>query len=167
MGYFPLGDHPGVDFFSIAMFKKSLYISLIIAAVMPTLAQQKPCNKADRDSVEEEAVTLRTWDALYQSYRRFRHCMNDADAEEGYSESVARILADHWETLPRLAYLIKRDREFGDFVGLDATTSMDDVRKIKENAMNHCPRGLTAICTKLKRDAESAVAEDAAAHEHK
>jgi hypothetical protein len=131
------------------------------------LAQQKPCSDAERDQVEKEADAIRTWDALYLSYRQFRHCKEDVDAQEGYSESIARILAYHWKTLPRLAYLIRKDREFGDFVGLDATMSMDDVRKIKENAIHLCPRGLSLLCTKLKRDADSAIAEDAAAHEHK
>ena len=90
--------------------------------------------------------------------------MDDVDAQEGYSESTARILADHWETLPRLAYLIRKDREFGDRIGLDATMDMDDVRKIKENAIHHCPRGLSVLCTKLKRDADQAIAENAAVH---
>jgi len=147
--------------------KQLVYITLILAMVITTQAQQKPCNHADRDQVEKEADTLRSWDALYRSYRQFKNCRDDVDAQEGYSESEARILADHWETLPRLAYLIKQDRAFGGFVGLDATMSMDDVRKIKENAINHCPRGLSALCTKLKRDADSAIAEDAAAHEAK
>jgi poly(A) polymerase Pap1 len=149
------------------MFKQLICVTLILAAAMPTFAQQKPCNKTDRDQVEKEASTLRTWDALYLSYRRFRNCKDDVDAQEGYSESKARILADHWDSLPRLAYLIKKDQKFGGFVGLDATMSMDDVRKIKENATHHCPRSLSALCTKLKMDAASAIAEDAAAHEQK
>jgi len=140
---------------------------LLLAAVRPASTQQRPCNNTDRDQVEKAADTLRTWDALYLSYRQFRHCMDNVDAQEGYSESIAHILADHWQTLPRLADLIKKDRKFGDFVGLNATMSMDDVRKIKGNSIRHCPRGLSALCAKLKKDADSAIAEDAAALEHK
>src|SRR6266700_1683922 len=148
------------------MFKQLIYVALTMVPVIPTFAQQKPCTDADRSQVEKDASTLRTWDALYRSYRQFRHCWNDVDAQEGYSESEARILADHWETLPRLAYLVKKDREFEGFVGLDATMSMNDVKKIKDNAIHHCPRGLSELCTKLNRDADSAIAEDAVAHDH-
>src|SRR5436309_3306206 len=146
------------------MLKILICVTLILATVLAAPAQKKSCSNSEREQVEKEAVTLRTWDALYQSFRQFRDCMDDADAQEGYSESVARILADHCEMLPRLTYLIKKDSQFGNFVGLDATMSMADVRKIKEDAIHHCPRDLSALCTKLKRDADSAIAEDAAVH---
>lgn len=129
-------------------------------------AQQKPCTPAEQDQVGKEADSFRTWDALYKSYKQFKHCRNNAEAEEGYSESKARILADHWETLPRLAELIKIDSEFGTFVGLDSTMRMDDVTRIRENALHHCPAGLSVLCTKLRKDAESAIADDAAVKKH-
>jgi len=105
-------------------------------------------------------VTLHSWDALYKSYRRYGHC-DDVDAQEGYSESIARILVDHWETLPRLAELIEQDKSFDTFVGLDATMNMDDVVKIRSNAAKRCPAGLARLCAKLKKDADEAIAEDA------
>ncbi|MGA2252032.1 hypothetical protein [Terracidiphilus sp.] len=85
----------------------------------------------DIDNVELEASTLRTWDALYRSFRRYvnyQRCYRkldcqpyfNASADEGYRKSIDRILTDHWGTLPRLAVLIKQDRKFGDFVQLDA-----------------------------------------------
>jgi hypothetical protein len=132
-------------------------------------AQQKPCTQAEQDQVGKEAGSLRTWDALYKSYRQFRHCWNHADnveADEGYSESIARILADHWETLPRLAQLIKSDAGFGRFVGLDATMDMDDLARIRENALSRCPASQLRLCAKLKKDADNAIADDSAARKH-
>jgi hypothetical protein len=140
--------------------------TLSLLACCTAGAQRKQCTPAEYRQVESEAVTLRTWDAVFKSYRHFKHCVNDADAEEGYSESIARILTDHWETLPRLAQLIRIDSEFGAFVGLDATMDMDDVAKIKDNALHHCPAGLGIICTKLSKDADTAIAEDAAVRRH-
>src|SRR6516225_7917663 len=93
---------------------------LVMPIAVPVHSQSKPCTRAEQIQVENEAVNLRTWDSLYKSYKRYGHC-DDVDAAEGYSESIARILADHWETLPRLAELIQKDRSFGRFVGLDAT----------------------------------------------
>lgn len=131
-----------------------------VFAVHGAAAQTKPCSKTEHLRVEQEAVTLRSWDALYKSYRRYGHC-DDVDAQEGYSESIARILVDHWKTLPRLAQLIEQDKPFGRFVGLDATMNMNDVTKIRDNAIERCPAGLATLCAKLKKDADEAIAEDA------
>lgn len=136
-------------------------VLLLILIAVPTYSQSKPCTPAEHAQVENEAVNLRTWDSLYASYKKYGHC-EDVDAAEGYSESIARILADHWETLPRLAELIQKDRSFGQFVGLNCTMDMGDVAKIKGLATAHCPEGLEKICTKLKHDADEAIAEDSA-----
>ena len=42
---------------------------------------------------EQEADSLTSWDGLYRSYKLFGRC-DDGSIAEGYSESVARILAD-------------------------------------------------------------------------
>ena len=136
-------------------------VVLLVVIAGSISAQSKPCSPAEQLQVENEAVNLRTWDSLYRSYKRFGHC-DDVDAAEGYSESIARILADHWETLPRLAELIQKDRSFGRFVGLDATMDIHDVAKIKRLAAAHCPAGLEKLCTKLKNNADDAIAEDGA-----
>lgn len=124
------------------------------------LAQRRPCTQAQNIKAEEESDTLRSWDALYQSYRNYAHCEN-VSASEGYSESVARILVEHWQTLPRLEQLARMDKGFANFVRLDATMNMDDVAKIKDNALHHCPAGLKGLCEKLRRDADAAIADDA------
>jgi hypothetical protein len=125
-------------------------------------AQQQPCNKAEYQQAEKEAVSLRSWDALYKSYRLYGHC-NDVDAAEGYSESVARILVDRWETLPRLSKLVEKDKSFRDFVlgHVDATLDMNDVQKIHARAIQHCPAGLRELCKNLQKQAKTAIEEDA------
>src|SRR5205823_14440974 len=69
----------------------------------------------------------------------------------GYSESVARILVDHWITLPRLAQLARNDNEFRHFVikHVDETLNGDDVDTIRSNAKNVCPIGLHHLCDDL------------------
>jgi len=122
-----------------------MYFLLAVTTLAPTttLGQQEPCTKAQNSQAEDEADTFRNWDALYRSYRRFARC-NDATAEEGYSESVARILVDHWETLNRLSQLSARDSVFRKFVlgHIDATLDMDDVARIRRNAIHRCPSSL-------------------------
>jgi len=81
----------------------------------------------------------------------------------GYSESVARILSDHWNTLPELARLARKDSQFRAFVigHVDATLTMDDVRKIRKNAQTQCPMGLRTVCNDLAKPADAALKEDA------
>jgi len=95
--------------------------------------------------------------------------VDNVEADEGYSESIARILTDHWETLTRLAQLIQKDRGFGKFVGLSDIDNIEDLEKIRGNAIQHCPAGLSGLCAKLKKDADQsigAIEDDAASRKH-
>ena len=132
----------------------------MIVVAIPGFSQSRPCTRAEHLQVEKEAETLRAWDSLYKSYKHYEHC-DDVDAAEGYRESIARILTDHWETLPRLSEIIQKDKSFGSFVTLDATMNMADVAKIKELATEYCPAGLEQLCARLKQDADDAIADDA------
>jgi hypothetical protein len=111
--------------------------------------------------METKSDTIRSWDALYRSFMTYRACLDDVEAQEGYSESKARILADHWDTLPRLSALIRKNPEFGRWVMLDATMNIDDLHKIRESAIHHCPAGMKRICARLVKQADDAVAENA------
>jgi hypothetical protein len=144
---------------------RTLALALIAAVAFSGSAEtpKRICSEAEQMQVEKEAVTLRSWDAFYKSYRRYRHC-DDVSAAEGYSESIARILADHWRTLPRLKQLIDRDKAFGNFVTINASMNIEDVAKIRDYATNRCPAGLTALCAKLKRQTDNAIAEHASFH---
>jgi hypothetical protein len=124
--------------------------------------QQHPCTEADGKHALDEADSLRTWDALYKSYRSYRAC-DDGAIAEGYSESVVRILADHWNTLPQLDMLGKRDAKFRRFVirHVDATLNTDDVVLVKREAKTACPAGLSNLCIDLAKQADSAL-KDAA-----
>jgi hypothetical protein len=125
-------------------------------------AQQHPCTDAEGQRALNQADTLRSWDALYKSYRLYRAC-DDGAIAEGYSESVARILVDHWSTLPRLAYLARNNVKFRQFVlgHVDATLDMGDVQKIRTKAKTQCPRGLRDVCDNLANRANYALKEDA------
>lgn len=101
---------------------------------------------ADAQRAEVEAETLRCWDDLYKSYKRYRRC-DDGAIWEGYSESVARILVDHWATLSRFAQLAHKDQEFRRF-GLkhvDETINGEDARTIRRNA-EQLARTVYATC---------------------
>lgn len=129
-----------------------------IFAARVAYAQNRPCADLEVRRALDEGDRLRSWDALYNSYKTFGRC-DDGALGEGYSESVARILADHWNTLPRFVQLAAKHAAFRAFVirHLDATLNMDDVVKIKNDAQTHCPSGLRTTCNHLVKQADAAL----------
>jgi hypothetical protein len=136
------------------VFRCSFVVGLLLYA-STGIAQQTPCSDTEAQRAEVEADTFRSWDDLYKSYRLYRRC-DDGAIGEGYSESVARILVDHWITLPKLAHLARKDADFRTFVlkHVDETLNKSDVDKIKANAKNRCPSGLHHLCDDLRKQAE-------------
>jgi hypothetical protein len=143
----------------------AVMLSCVVALFSAGVAygQKHACTSLEGRRALDEADTLRSWDALYKSYLTFGRC-DDGAIGEGYSESVARILADHWNTLPRFVQLAGKDAAFQTFVvrHLDATLNMDDVEKIRQDAMMHCPTGLRPTCIHLVKQADSALKEASA-----
>lgn len=143
---------------------KSLFSVFFLALLsgQAARAQVQPCTTVKAQRASDKADTLRSWDALHSSYKEFRNC-DDGAIAEGYSESVARILADHWSTLRRFAQLAHTDPPFRAFVirHIDATLNMDDVEKIKKAALTKCPTGLQTACSDIAKQTDFAL-KDAA-----
>ena len=132
------------------------------SAVGQTVAGRtpRPCTPIEYRRTQDVASRPRTWDALYRVYKRYGRC-EDTDASEGLSESVARILVDHWSTLPRLAEL-SVDRAFIRFVlgHINASLDTKDVHRIGDMAVKSCPAGLDRLCADIEKQVHAAEAED-------
>jgi hypothetical protein len=139
-------------------FAITLGLIVIVFSAHVGYAQKRPCTDAEARRALDEAEMPRSWDALYRSYGLYRQC-DDGAIGEGYSESVARILADHWDTLPQLDRLATRDPRFRRFVvkHLDATLNMDDVEAVRKKAATQCPTGLRTLCNDLAKQANAAI----------
>lgn len=135
-------------------------IVAVITLAAAGYAQDRACTDAEGRRALDEAVMLRNWDALYRSYKAYRHC-DDGAIGEGYSESVARTLVDHWNTLGELDRLAKKDTQFRHFVirHLDSTLDLNDVETVKKNAQAQCPMALRSLCRDLSRQADAALKE--------
>ncbi len=138
----------------------------VVLCWQTALAQRKLCTDAQEDQAEREAAKLRTWDALYHSYRRYAHC-DDGAIAEGYDESVARILLDHWDLLSRLAILSEKDKQFKSFVlrhvGVTTTLGTSEAKKLRIKAALHCPVGQSQLCADLRRKLEDGLSHNASA----
>jgi hypothetical protein len=131
-------------------------VTLIFATT--GVGQQHPCPESEGKRALDETDSVRTWDALYKSYHSHRNC-DDGAIGEGYSESVIRILADHWSSLSRLDALGRQDPEFRHFVlrHVDATLNTDDVALVKHKAKTECPMRLNKLCNDLAKQADAAL----------
>ena len=133
-----------------------LLLSLLVWGSIAQNPIPKPnCSDTEAQRAESEAVMLRSWDDLYGSYKRYKHC-DDGAISEGYSEAVARILVDHWNTLSRLADITYKDTDFRRFVlkHIDQTLTLEDIKNIRANAEKKCPSGLRDLCREIRKQAE-------------
>lgn len=146
------------------MRRKGLAVGISILAALfcgqRAAAQRPGCSEAQASRAEDEADDLKSWDALHKSCKLYRGC-DDGAIAEGYSDSVAKILANHWDTLLRLDTLSRGDAGFRKFVlrHIDATGDTKDLEKIAESAKRECPEGLGALCAEISNSADEALSE--------
>ena len=127
---------------------------LLLSSNRPLISQTQACSQKTIDSLEDESGAIRTWPQLADFYRRYRGCrLDDASVEQGYSDSVARLLANHWETLPQAATLFAQNPTLEKFAlaGINITDSTDDLNRIDGLAEKHCPTGLSSLCSKIRK----------------
>ena len=93
---------------------------------------------------------------MYRTFRLYRQC-DDGGLAEGYSDAVAKLFANRWQSLSEFAKLARADRQFERFVfwHIDVTVNMEDDQSIVANARHHCPAGLKALCRRLETAAKN------------
>lgn len=108
---------------------------------------QKPCSTEEAIRAETEASSLQSWAEVYKSYKKFAHC-DDGAIAEGYSDVIASLLSDHWNSTDDLARLVSRDKRFEKFVmrHIDELMSPTQAKNIRKNAEAHCPSGAKQLC---------------------
>jgi hypothetical protein len=125
-----------------------------------SFAQASGCTDADRKQAEAASDHLTTWHNVYAYYRRYGRCGFDADAAEGISDSIGRLLARNLDTLP--TKLLMTNLGFRTFVlaGVNATLESRTLHAIEDmsNARS-CPVQLSTFCTELQKRAKAAAAE--------
>ncbi len=120
--------------------------------------QDRACSDAVHLQAEKESDHIRTWKDLYKYYRTYKRCGFDADAAEGVSESIARLLVDHWDTLVEGAKLAQQERGFREYLlgGVNATVSAKDLELIRTKSES-CPAMAASLCGELRKRASSAL----------
>ena len=131
---------------------------LITLSQTGIVSQTIHCSHADAEKADYKAGRLQTWDKLHHSYLHYSGC-DDGSIWEGYSDSVVRLLAHHWNTLPQAFPLFASNPGFYKFVlkHIDATTVDDDLKMIRANAIRSCPKGGNDYCVQIRKAAEKAL----------
>ena len=92
-----------------------------------------PCTRAQAKQAEAEADQLKGWNAVYRSFLRYSHC-DDGAIAEGYSDSVAKLLANHCGGFQELRRLTLKSPEFSNFMlrHVDELMSPDEAKLIEQ-----------------------------------
>jgi hypothetical protein len=114
----------------------------------------RKCTTQDAKAADSDLDHLTSWAAVHRSFRRYKQC-DDASIGEGYSDKIVILLTEHWPAITELSKLIQADPQFGDFViwHVDELMSPKQGKIIIDNATNHCPNGLSALCRRLDAQA--------------
>ncbi len=128
------------------------FILLFITSAFARGEATKKCTTADAIKAENEADSLKDWDQIYRSYKRFSGC-DDGAIAEGYSDSVTKLLADDWKSFDRLLLLTNRRTGFRSFVlkHIDETVPADRLAKIATNARSHCAARGRNLCLFIEK----------------
>jgi len=128
---------------------KSAVVSILLLVPI-VYSASKPCTKQDAIAAEEQASSIQSWTELHRSYERYAQC-DDGAIGEGYSDSIARLLAEKWESLDEFDRLGVQDRAFEGFVlrHVDELMTPEQANKIRDNSKNHCPSHDRALCRKI------------------
>ena len=111
----------------------------------------KSCSKSEAIAAEEEASTLRNWAEVYKSFKRFAQC-DEAAIGEGYSDTVARLLTNDWESIGELDKLISHDKRFRRFVlhHVDELMTFEQAQKMYVNVKSRCPIAAKELCKTIE-----------------
>lgn len=123
-----------------------LFVS-IFSLVACSYASDKVCTREEAMQAETESSTLKDWDSVYRAFKHFAHC-DDGAISEGYSDSVARLLASDWMHIGKANDLASSDKKFERFMlhHTDELMSPTQAKIINENVRAHCPAGVERLC---------------------
>lgn len=127
----------------------SLAVAIAFCSDVAASASQT-CTREEAIKAEAEASTLTTWPKVFESYGHYRHC-DDGAISEGYSNSVATLLATHWDQFEELRALVRAHPRFQAFVLLhvNETMTLDQGKAIKENIRLRCPANGKGLCESI------------------
>lgn len=127
-------------------------LAFLLGVLISSKAAAGICTPEEARRAEYGASTLKTWEEVFWSYERYRSC-DDGAISEGYSNSVATLLASKWNQVGDVVSLFETDRAFEAFVlrHIDDTMTRDQDVMIRRNIHKKCPEVATQFCAALSK----------------
>lgn len=127
-------------------------LAFLLGVLISLKAGAGICTPEEAQRAEYGASTLKTWEEVFRSYERYRSC-DDGAISEGYSNSVATLLASKWNQVRDLVSLIKTDQAFEAFVlrHIDDTMTRNQDVMIRRNIHKKCPEVAAQFCVALSK----------------
>lgn len=109
----------------------------------------KPCTKDDY--LRANAASLTNWSEVYQSYKQFGHC-DQGGLGEIYSDAVAKLLSERWNTTDQLNRLASQSGGFRQFVlrHIDELMTPQQASIIRNNTQTRCPPDAKRLCNNIR-----------------
>ena len=150
-----MGAEPAQEFaMSFHRLATAILLAVLLLLSHPVLAAvpRIECTSSDSQNADASTGTLRDWSAVHVWFLRWARC-DDGGTGEGVSEAISLLLADHWNTTARLAFLGRHDPAFANFVILhiDETVPNDRWKRVARSARVACPVGARVLCNRIVR----------------
>jgi len=126
----------------------TLSVLFSVSWAMLAVAETKPCSQKEAIQAEGATDGLKTWNSVYRFYKQFAQC-DDGGIAEGVSDAVAKLLANHWDSISEFVKLASNDKKFEKFVIRHVDETIDwghDAPLINENARLRCPSSSAQLC---------------------
>ncbi|NDO83653.1 hypothetical protein CJP72_23750 [Citrobacter sp. NCU1] len=130
-----------------------LFVFILIAGN----AVAAECSPKDAEAADLAVDHLTTWQTVNDYFNHYRQC-DDGDIAEGSSEAVIRLLADKWETLPKLDKIIAKNPPLKGWVlnHINTTLDTDDLFNVEKLATSQCPSSGESLCKEIASSAHEA-----------
>src|SRR4051812_27524572 len=95
---------------------KAIYISILFVLFFGvTVVMAEPCSQENMKAADNAASNLKNWNIVFRFYQTYGQC-NDGDISEESSDSIVKLLANHWSDIKELKRLSTSDPKFFPFV---------------------------------------------------
>ena len=131
-----------------------LLLLLAASFVTPCVALAKECTREEAMAAEDIAARLTNWKQIFGAFEHYSHC-DDGAIAEGFTDSVVRLLASHWQTLPQVSALERKNPSFRAFVlrHINASADNADLNRVATLARTQCPKGYSSFCSAIAKAA--------------
>ncbi|PHV13439.1 hypothetical protein [Chitinimonas sp. BJB300] len=129
----------------------SLFCVLFMGLSCLSMAQEKTCTHQQAIIADKLTDQLQSWDTLEYAFNQYGQC-DLGGTSERFSDGIAWLLIEHWDTLPLLAERIEQNPPLKRFVlkHIDQTLAPGTVARIKKLATSSCQPDVKPLCDEIK-----------------